>query len=448
MTGKILKVLFGVVRDFERKGLNLHTTCIIIKRRKKMKTKTIILLAIFVYITAPGCEKKEQIALKGDPKAQALYEKMIQTMRNAQTIYYESIYECEELEGETIPKSNYKIWMKKPNYALIELEQERELKGVIIGDGTYCWLYWPNERPCFPWEDSTEHVKTCSTSYMKELGLYSIAHLIGRLRINMGLPILQPSVFHNRPDHLVKYIDSVVYLGTEKIDVQEYDVIEVSYMNHQRSKYYWLSKVDHLPRKLKQVIRTAETYVSHELWSDVAIDMEIPDEKFTWQPPKHWQEYGFPQKRDGLLNPGTEAPDFACKGVEGSTIKLSDYRGKIIIINFWRVGCPPCRKDIPYLEELYRKYKDNGLVVIGFNCDDDMNITRDLLKEHSVTYPNIVDASDEAKDVCYKQYQTMRGKSAVPLHYLIDKERKVVDAWYGFGGEELLHQALLKAGLK
>ncbi len=440
-----------MVRNFERKGLNLHATCIIIKRRKKMKTKTIILIAIFVYITAPGCEKKEQTALKRNPKAQALYEKMIQVMRDAQTMYYESAYECEELEGETIPKSNYRIWLKKPNFARVEVEQEGDLRGVIIGDGKCWWSYWPNKRPFFPWEDSIEYVKTCSTSYTKEhlsLGLYSIAHLIGNLRINMGMPILQPSVFYNYPDHLVKHVDSVICLGTEKIGEQEYDVIEVSYMNHQRSKYYWLSKVDHLPRKLKQVIRTAETYVSHELWSYIAIDMEIPDEKFTWQPPEHWQEYGFPQKRDGLLNPGTEAPDFACKGVDGSTIKLSDYRGKIIIINFWRVGCPPCRKGIPYLEELYRKYKDKGLVVIGFNCDDDLKITLCLLKEHSVTYPNIVDASGEARDVCYRQYQTIRGKSAVPLHYLIDKEGRVIDAWYGLWGEELLYQALLKAGLK
>ena len=65
-----------------------------------------------------------------------------------------------------------------------------------------------------------------------------------------------------------------------------------------------------------------------------------------------------------------KAPNFALKSVKGKTVKLSDYKGKIVIIDFWATWCPPCRKGIPDLIELKKEFKDDGFEIIGISLDD------------------------------------------------------------------------------
>ena len=125
--------------------------------------------------------------------------------------------------------------------------------------------------------------------------------------------------------------------------------------------------------------------------------------------------------------PGRQAPDFELLSTDRSKIKLSDYRGKVVWLTFWRVGCPPCREQIPCLEELYSKHKHQGLVVLGFDFADDRQIALDFLRQHSVTFPNIVDASEEGITTGFTKYQAR----AAPVNYLIDRQGKIMAAWLG-----------------
>jgi peroxiredoxin len=85
---------------------------------------------------------------------------------------------------------------------------------------------------------------------------------------------------------------------------------------------------------------------------------------------------------------------------------------------------------LPHLEELSHRYREQGLVVLGFNCADDQAIATDLLRKNAVTFPVVLDTSNAALEVCFQDYQRS-GMSAVPLHYMIDREGRVADAWYG-----------------
>jgi len=79
-----------------------------------------------------------------------------------------------------------------------------------------------------------------------------------------------------------------------------------------------------------------------------------------------------------------------------------------------------------HLQGLHEKYKDKGLVILGFNSPDQKQIALEFLKENSVTFPNILDSSDVAVRIGVEDYKM----SGMGLNYIIDREGKVVDAWY------------------
>jgi len=80
-----------------------------------------------------------------------------------------------------------------------------------------------------------------------------------------------------------------------------------------------------------------------------------------------------------------------------------------------------------HLQEIHEKYKDKGLVILGFNCSDDKKIALEFLSKNSATFPNILDSSAAAIRTAFQGYRV----SGVPVSYIIDREGKVVDAWYG-----------------
>ena len=98
-----------------------------------------------------------------------------------------------------------------------------------------------------------------------------------------------------------------------------------------------------------------------------------------------------------------------------------------------------------HLQELYEKYKDKGLVILGFDFSDDKQIALDFLRENSATFPNILDVSDEAIKSGFLTY----GATSAPVNYVLDRDGKIVAAWLGYEkGHKRALTALEKAGLK
>jgi peroxiredoxin/outer membrane lipoprotein-sorting protein len=438
-----------------------------------MKTKTVALIMVvgaqfgWSFSDLRASTHQEQIPyiiFQDEPAAHALYDKMIETMCNADTLSYESDYRW----GAT-RQCKYRAWMKKPNYFRVEAmipatmvanskSAEGKIGGVLVGDGEYLWLYWPNGRPIYTAIGTEAGItyaytfkKSYLNTYLRELlpvgRRYSIGHKTRRFGC-MGMPIINPGIFlgYADADPFHDRVDGVRGMGTEKIADQECDLIEVSILKGQRTRYLWLSKRDCLPRKLKEVIRLADSnLITDEVWSKVTINAEMPTEKFAWKPPVGWTERAMSDPAERLLKPGQEAPDFDLLSAGGTKIKLSDYRGKVIWLNFWRVGCPPCLKEMPYLSGLYDKYHDKGLVVLGFNCADQKQQVLDVLQKDSATFPNIVDASSDAKRTASQDYEL----TGVPLNYIIDRQGKVAAGWYGYkAGDKQGLEVLEKLGIK
>ncbi len=386
---------------------------------------------------APVAPAAPAAAFRDDPAAHALWDRMLQAMREAQTLQWESQHRWFGEGGKEISHCTYRIWMKKPNYARMEVVGEKEPPGVLVLDGTYRWIYWPGAegKPRYGFEkDDAAYERIAHTSYMKEQapqGRYSLWHQTNFLGGGMGMPVIQPSYFHGGTSSLDDYLDGVGSTGTEQVGGELCDVIEVSVMKHQRSRYLWLSRRDHLPRKLREVTRVEYDIVTDETWSNVKVNEPLDDAMFQWTPPEGWQEWRLPELEDGLLKPGTPAPDFDMARLGGGRVKLSDLRGKVVWLVVWRVGCPPCRDEAPALEKLHQQYAAKGLALIGVDVSDEPGIAEQFVRETGATFPNAVDNSEAAQKVVFGQYQTLEGTSAVPMHYIIDREGRVVDAWYG-----------------
>lgn len=84
---------------------------------------------------------------------------------------------------------------------------------------------------------------------------------------------------------------------------------------------------------------------------------------------------------------GAPAPQFTLTNLNGQKVSLSDYSGKVILLDFWATWCPPCKESIPHLETLYRRYKDKGFVVIGISFDEDIETVKRFKDKYNMTYP-------------------------------------------------------------
>ncbi len=121
---------------------------------------------------------------------------------------------------------------------------------------------------------------------------------------------------------------------------------------------------------------------------------------------------------------GQAAPDFALKSSTGENLRLSEYRGDVVMINFWATWCGPCRQEMPLLDELYTRYKRVGFNLLGVNIDDDSRRAMQMIEELGVTFPVLFDAR---KDVS-KLYKV----EAMPVTVLVDREGIVRYVHHGY----------------
>jgi cytochrome c biogenesis protein CcmG/thiol:disulfide interchange protein DsbE len=120
---------------------------------------------------------------------------------------------------------------------------------------------------------------------------------------------------------------------------------------------------------------------------------------------------------------GEVAPDFMRTDFTNKQLRLSDHRGKLVLLNFWATWCPPCREEMPLFSRWQRELKGRGLQVIGVSMDDDAAMAKDFLAEYPVTYPVVMG------DV--KLAETFGGVLGLPLSYLIDAQGRVVARYQG-----------------
>ena len=122
------------------------------------------------------------------------------------------------------------------------------------------------------------------------------------------------------------------------------------------------------------------------------------------------------------------APEFALKDADGKTVRLSDYKGKVVLLDFWATWCGPCKIEIPWLKEFQRKFRDRGFEIIGVSMDDEgWQVVKPFVAELGINYRIVIGDDSTA--------QLYGGVDALPTTFVIDREGKIAAVHVGLTGK-------------
>jgi peroxiredoxin len=131
--------------------------------------------------------------------------------------------------------------------------------------------------------------------------------------------------------------------------------------------------------------------------------------------------------------------DFALSDLQGKSWSLGKLRGKVVLLNFWATWCPPCRKEMPDLDALYNRFKDQGLVVLAIS-DEDQNKVISYLAQHQVSYPILLDSGRKVNE----QFHV----DGIPQSFLYDRGGRMVAEAIDMRTRNQFLDMLAQAGLK
>ena len=131
------------------------------------------------------------------------------------------------------------------------------------------------------------------------------------------------------------------------------------------------------------------------------------------------------------------APDFALKDVSGKVVSISDFKDKVIIIDFWATWCPPCQAEIPHFQSLYEDYSQKGLVIIGVALDKGgIKTVKPFVEGKGVTYPIVIGTEEVVNS-----YGGVRG---IPTTFIVDRNGKIIEKIVGYRDKSFFESAIKK----
>jgi len=120
---------------------------------------------------------------------------------------------------------------------------------------------------------------------------------------------------------------------------------------------------------------------------------------------------------------GNLAPDFQLQNLDGQTVSLGNLQGKPVLINFWATWCPPCRSEMPYIQEVYEEWVNRGLVVLALNIGESSSKVEEFMQNHNLSFIVLLDTK---QDIAQRYNIT-----GIPTTFFIDKDGIIQDKIIG-----------------
>jgi peroxiredoxin len=327
---------------------------------------------------------------------------------------------------ETLGKAHLTVQVIRPDKIKVVLSNNNGLNGLFVGDAQGGHEF--NEKSN-TWVTVEKHVNGIYGSVLLDLAAVDILMNGGRLPVMPGFEITTAHESYNGRDAVV----------TTQLGKPETGSDGTTY---QRELKLWSDESTGLPlRRAQAVISKGEEHIFQDLtFDDVKLNPKLD---IRWKAPAGSREDpGFV-----FLAPGKLAPNFTLKDTAGKDVNLSDFRGKVVVLDFWATWCGPCQRAMPHLQEVYEQVKDKNVVVLGVCVWDEKGAYDKWVdaKKATYTFETLFDpAGRGAESVASKLYAV----KAIPTQYVIDRDGKIVAGYIpGAAKDDPLMKALRKAGV-
>jgi cytochrome c biogenesis protein CcmG, thiol:disulfide interchange protein DsbE len=334
--------------------------------------------------------------------AKAVLQRVAETYRSLPAAHFEvretTNRRTEKSEIRSITQQ--KIFFLSPDKMRVETSDDAR-PSVWIADGQTTWTVFP---------DANEYLKVPQG---KGLGAF---------------PYLKSYVLLDK----IRGVPKIA--GVERLGGADCTVIQID-LERNVTRRLWIDNATRLIRKdvLDQGTRNEESvFLVAGLGEEMAAELFVYDPNSTQAQSRRQLAREAPESLKGK-----PAPDFALRDLDGREVRLSDLRGRPVLLDFWATWCGYCRDALPSVELMHRSLEAKGLLVFGIDAEES-EIARDYLKKYGYTLPSLVDRKEEAVKLYHIE--------GWPTTVLIDREGKV--AFYESGAEpERLRDAIRALGV-
>ncbi|HWD40366.1 MAG TPA: TlpA disulfide reductase family protein, partial [Fimbriimonas sp.] len=194
-----------------------------------------------------------------------------------------------------------------------------------------------------------------------------------------------------------------------------------------------------------EAVKSDRTVHRLSVLTQVSLNPKFKPESFAYQPPASFHPYVYKDLPARTLPIGSIAPDFTIQTQDGKPLRFADYRGKVVVLDFWATWCGPCMQAFPHTSSIARKYRDKGVVVLAVDVGDPVDLFKAWIPRHpelAVIFA-IDPAGIKGKGIDTRLYKV----SGIPTQYVIGADGKIVAALVGYDGDggAALEKAVQKA---
>jgi peroxiredoxin/outer membrane lipoprotein-sorting protein len=342
----------------------------------------------------------------------------IRTLHGSATL----LVEC-DVASTSQPKQKFRLLCKRPDHARLEtVETSRSGTWYTIFDGHAGWTYFPNMNKYF---NLGFHLP--DDSAWLDLKVGQVASLFFQDDPDSALGnarelSLRRAQFEGSACDVLSWKDETIANGRFELWIDSAGMVRRYRQTGSTVEYKGRGKTE----------PTDEDWTDTITYTKLELGPEVPDKLLVFDPPEGARALNR-KADDSMLPLNSEAPDFQATDLEGRPVKLSDFRGKAVLVNFWFYDCPACHTEFSKLQKLWAEFSSKGLVVLAVNRGDDAARIKKFFREAGLSFTPLRQKDEEISDAY--------GVIGYPSNYLISPQGMII---LRFGGylEKDLREAL------